>query len=251
MLAAGVHALFSQVGMVLGISGFFHESVTCLVSSSEGTAAVITNGSNIHHAISPEDDDIKQSDKTFSAVSRYFINGMLAGGAALAAAKLPLEQALGTRIFDVRPASSIHLGQGISRGLFSLEAAQIYVPSALFGIAIGFGTKVRASIILIYIEAESHLSLQLGSGCTSGHMICGLSRLSPRSIVAAITFFSVAVATHLWAHPVYAMPSTEIIRLPSLWAIALLQLPALLYAVIVPLVVEVSSPSYGDAMNLI
>lgn len=82
-------------------------------------------------------------------------------------------------------------------------------------------------------------------------MICGLSRLSPRSIVAAITFFSVAVATHLWAHPVYAMPSTEIIRLPSLWAIALLQLPALLYAVIVPLVVEVSRLPYGYAMDLI
>ncbi|QWE15750.1 YeeE/YedE family protein [Polynucleobacter sp. AP-Nino-20-G2] len=29
---------------------------------------------------------------------------------------------------------------------------------------------------------------QYGSGCTSGHGICGLSRLSPRSLVATLTF---------------------------------------------------------------
>ena len=29
---------------------------------------------------------------------------------------------------------------------------------------------------------------RLGSGCTSGHGICGLSRLSPRSLVATLTF---------------------------------------------------------------
>lgn len=29
-----------------------------------------------------------------------------------------------------------------------------------------------------------------GSGCTSGHGICGLSRLSPRSLLATITFMS-------------------------------------------------------------
>ena len=34
-----------------------------------------------------------------------------------------------------------------------------------------------------------------GSGCTSGHGVCGLSRLSPRSIVATGTFMAVAAAT--------------------------------------------------------
>ena len=29
---------------------------------------------------------------------------------------------------------------------------------------------------------------QYGSGCTSGHGVCGLSRLSPRSLVATLTF---------------------------------------------------------------
>jgi uncharacterized membrane protein YedE/YeeE len=29
-----------------------------------------------------------------------------------------------------------------------------------------------------------------GSGCTSGHGICGLSRLSPRSLLATLTFMA-------------------------------------------------------------
>ncbi len=34
-----------------------------------------------------------------------------------------------------------------------------------------------------------------GSGCTSGHGVCGLARLSPRSIVATLTFMATGVAT--------------------------------------------------------
>lgn len=36
---------------------------------------------------------------------------------------------------------------------------------------------------------------QMGAGCTSGHGICGIARLSPRSIVATAVFFVVAAAT--------------------------------------------------------
>lgn len=35
----------------------------------------------------------------------------------------------------------------------------------------------------------------LGSGCTSGHGVCGLARLSPRSLVAVVTFMVAAAAT--------------------------------------------------------
>lgn len=34
-----------------------------------------------------------------------------------------------------------------------------------------------------------------GSGCTSGHGVCGLSRLSARSLVATITFMAAGMAT--------------------------------------------------------
>jgi uncharacterized protein len=37
------------------------------------------------------------------------------------------------------------------------------------GLLVGFGTR-------------------LGSGCTSGHGVCGIGRLSPRSLAAAVTF---------------------------------------------------------------
>ena len=35
----------------------------------------------------------------------------------------------------------------------------------------------------------------LGNGCTSGHGICGLARLSPRSAVATVAFVAVAAVT--------------------------------------------------------
>ena len=44
------------------------------------------------------------------------------------------------------------------------------------GLLVGIGTKI-------------------GSGCTSGHGICGISRLSPRSITATITFMITAIIT--------------------------------------------------------
>lgn len=44
------------------------------------------------------------------------------------------------------------------------------------GLLVGFGTR-------------------LGSGCTSGHGICGNARLSPRSIVATATFMAFGIIT--------------------------------------------------------
>jgi uncharacterized membrane protein YedE/YeeE len=43
------------------------------------------------------------------------------------------------------------------------------------GFLVGFGTR-------------------LGSGCTSGHGVCGLSRFSPRSLVAVLSFIGAGVA---------------------------------------------------------
>lgn len=36
---------------------------------------------------------------------------------------------------------------------------------------------------------------RLGGGCTSGHGVCGMGRLSPRSFVSVIIFMSVAIVT--------------------------------------------------------
>ncbi len=39
------------------------------------------------------------------------------------------------------------------------------------------------------------LGTALGGGCTSGHGVCGLSRLSIRSLVATVTFLVTAIVT--------------------------------------------------------
>lgn len=44
------------------------------------------------------------------------------------------------------------------------------------GLLVGFGTR-------------------LGNGCTSGHGVCGISRLSPRSLLATMTFVGVGMLT--------------------------------------------------------
>jgi uncharacterized membrane protein YedE/YeeE len=48
------------------------------------------------------------------------------------------------------------------------------------------------------------LGTSLASGCTSGHGVCGLSRRSPRSLAATLTFMATGAATvflvtHLWS----------------------------------------------------
>lgn len=60
----------------------------------------------------------------------------------------------------------------ISAGAFELMVA---------GVLVGFGTS-------------------LGSGCTSGHGVCGIARLSPRSIVATLVFVGVGMATVYLRH---------------------------------------------------
>lgn len=62
----------------------------------------------------------------------------------------------------VGAAARLALGDGIA---FELRGGALQMIVA--GLLVGYGT-------------------QLGSGCTSGHGICGIGRLSPRSIVATV-----------------------------------------------------------------
>ncbi|MBB5189895.1 hypothetical protein HNQ50_000605 [Silvimonas terrae] len=65
------------------------------------------------------------------------------------------------------------------RGWSVLPEIQISASSAwliVAGLLVGFGTR-------------------LGSGCTSGHGVCGLARLSPRSLIATLSFMATGFAT--------------------------------------------------------
>jgi uncharacterized membrane protein YedE/YeeE len=39
------------------------------------------------------------------------------------------------------------------------------------------------------------VGVKLGSGCTSGHGVCGLARLSPRSLAATLSFMATGFIT--------------------------------------------------------
>ena len=56
---------------------------------------------------------------------------------------------------------------------------------AVAGLLVGFGTR-------------------LGSGCTSGHGVCGLARLSPRSAVATLIFMATGFLTVFFVRHVFA-----------------------------------------------
>ncbi|KYH03159.1 YeeE/YedE family protein [Bradyrhizobium sp. DOA1] len=56
-------------------------------------------------------------------------------------------------------------------------------------------TIATAPAVLIVAGLLTGFGSVWGSGCTSGHGVCGLSRLSARSLVATITFITTAVAT--------------------------------------------------------
>ena len=72
--------------------------------------------------------------------------------------------------------------------LFTGKMPDVNVPISPFmivlgGVIVGFGAS-------------------LGSGCTSGHGVCGLSRLSVRSLVAVPTFMATGVITLYIIRPV-------------------------------------------------
>src|SRR5262249_50224611 len=68
---------------------------------------------------------------------------------------------------------------GLLTGGFMLR---IVLPTAFdFGIMRPYGLLMLAGLLVGF-------GTRLGNGCTSGHGVCGISRLSPRSMVATMTF---------------------------------------------------------------
>ena len=64
----------------------------------------------------------------------------------------------------------------------------LFAPAVAPRIDAGFGTLIAAGLLV-------GLGTRYGSGCTSGHGVCGLSRLSPRSLVATGAFMAAGFAT--------------------------------------------------------
>ncbi len=56
-------------------------------------------------------------------------------------------------------------------------------------------TYSRGTLVLVVSGILVGYGTRLGNGCTSGHAVCGLARLSWRSAAATVTFMSVAILT--------------------------------------------------------
>ena len=122
----------------------------------------------------------------------------LAGGVLIGLASALMLLGLG-RIAGVSglAAKAVGLGgSGIARGgawmfVIGLPLGALIVMLASGGIDARFASPITLAIAGLVVGVGT----RLGSGCTSGHGVCGVSRLSARSIVATLTFMATGIAT--------------------------------------------------------
>ena len=98
---------------------------------------------------------------------------------------------------------------GILTGLFAPESRgdRLWRAAVLLGmllgpavylVATGQAPEIEVPVstpVLIGGAVLVGLGVSWGNGCTSGHGVCGLARLSPRSIAATATFMAAAFVT--------------------------------------------------------
>ncbi len=119
-----------------------------------------------------------------AAVVMMGLNGRIAGisGILSGVFSQPGNEKLWRVLFVV----GLVVGGALPGLLFSLPAPP--VPDATIGLVIAGGLFVG-------------IGTGLGSGCTSGHGICGMARLSKRSIVATVIFMATGVvAVYILRH---------------------------------------------------
>jgi len=80
-------------------------------------------------------------------------------------------------------------GDRLWRALFLLGLIGAGVAAALIAPS-SIGSSSRSLPTLIAAGLLVGIGTRLGNGCTSGHGVCGISRLSPRSLVATVTFIA-------------------------------------------------------------
>ncbi len=80
-------------------------------------------------------------------------------------------------------------------GLGAAGLALRIVDPAAFASGVGLGTGGVSSALVAGAGLLVGYGTRLGNGCTSGHGVCGVSRLSKRSIVATMTFMATGAMT--------------------------------------------------------
>jgi uncharacterized protein len=113
-----------------------------------------------------------------AAALLLLINGRIAGVSGIVGA-LVTGSVAGDRLWRM----AFVLGLIVGAGLYALTAG---------GLVLKFQTQGVGIVIAGLLVG---VGTQLGSGCTSGHGVCGIARLSKRSIWATATFIGVGVLT--------------------------------------------------------
>ncbi|ARN68232.1 TPA: YeeE/YedE family protein [Vibrio vulnificus] len=113
-----------------------------------------------------------------SALTMLLVNGKVAGISGILTGLLtPKSRDFAWRLMFVVGMVS----GGVLAVTFGAASASVALPTS--------GVLIAAAGLLVGIGTR------LGNGCTSGHGICGIGRLSKRSIVATAIFMAVAAIT--------------------------------------------------------
>lgn len=105
------------------------------------------------------------------------LNGRIAGISGLLASVLgPAAEGRGEKLLFLLGLLMAPLLWGLFGALPAMEFQSGWVGLLVAGLLVGVGTRY-------------------GAGCTSGHGVCGIARLSPRSFVATLVFMAAGFAT--------------------------------------------------------
>jgi len=121
-----------------------------------------------------------------AALSLLFFNGRVAGISGIFGGFLAFKR--GDTLWRTVFIAGLLVG-GVILTQFYPESIQFELKSSastvmLAGLLVGIGSR-------------------MGSGCTSGHGICGIGRVSPRSLVAVATFMATGVAAAVTVHLIF------------------------------------------------
>ncbi len=94
---------------------------------------------------------------------------------------------------------------GLWRWLFVAGLVLAGLGARVLGLAVPAGLGA-GPVLLVIGGLLVGFGTRLGNGCTSGHGVCGLARLSVRSLVAVIVFLLVAILTVYLTRHVMRLP---------------------------------------------
>ncbi|TKY85309.1 hypothetical protein EX895_005471 [Sporisorium graminicola] len=213
MMAASLHTLLSKLGLVLGISGFFHSTVSSTWNAITGSSR---NATPTTPSAAPS--------SIFPLVARYFTTGILLGGVVLGLTRSRVEAGLGVSILDDVSSSS-------HASLLSIVG---------LGALVGLGTKLGSGCTSgHFLCGLSRFSLR---SLVATATFFGVAVLTHVSIASKAAVSAAAIRSSFFSHLPTTFPQ------PDFTTLLALQTPALVYMT-APEMLGVADPSASSEPN--